>query len=348
MKCKFPLLLIFIALLKTTTAQTYNDPVSYMNAISTAETEMNANYMTYLSAVAHGRRARKVEKLRLKTVEGIQECKSKILSLPYYKGDASLKKSSVSYIDVVYYVFNDDYAKLVNKEEIAEQSFDEMQAYILLKEKIAQKLGEAFNKMHDSTLQFAYRNNVKLTSQRSELGDKMEIANKLQHYTNDMFLVFFKCNWMDSKLTEAINKKKINDAEQARNSLIKYAEEGLQALKSDSLRALSGDANLAIACAQVLNFYKSMAQNDVPKMTDMFIKEDNFSKLKKTFEAKSPKDRTKQDVDAYNKSVNDINVAVNTYNNTNNNVNKKRTEILTNWDNSQNQFNDVHMPYFKK
>ncbi|PZP48736.1 MAG: hypothetical protein DI598_09495, partial [Pseudopedobacter saltans] len=293
-------------------AQTYDNPVSYMNVISNAQNEMNANYMTYLSAAAHGRRARKVEKLRIKTVEGIQACKSKIVDLPYYKGDASLRKASMDYIDVVYYVFNDDYSKLVNKEEIAEQSFDEMQAYILLQEKIGEKLKNAFDKMHDSTTQFALRNNVKLlAAEKSELGDKMEIANKLQHYTNDIFLIFFKCNWTDSKLTDAINKKKINEAEQSRNSLIKYADEGLAALKSDSLRVFSGDGSLAIACAQTLNFYKSMAQNDIPKMTDMFIKEDNFSKIKKAFDSQSPKDRTKQDVDAYNKAVNEMNLAVN-------------------------------------
>ena len=57
----------------------------------------------------------------------------------------------MDYIKFCYNVFNDDYAKIVNLEDIAEQSYDEMQAYLLLQEKTNEKINEANDKMSDAS-----------------------------------------------------------------------------------------------------------------------------------------------------------------------------------------------------
>ena len=347
MRLIFTLFMFCLVISTTTHAQTFDNAGAYLDAISKAKMEMSAKYMTYLSAAAHGRRAKKVEKLRAQTVESISTSRSKINELPYFKGDNNLRKANMDYMQMLYYVFNDDYAKIVNMEDIAEQSFDEMQAYILLKEKTGEKLNEAYKKVSDSTKSFATKYGVKLIDGSSELGDKMEIAGKLNHYNNDIFLVFFKCNWQDGVLTKAINNKKVNDAEQARNALIKYADEGLAALKADTLKSFNGDRSLAIACAEVLNFYKTMAQNDVPKMTDMVLKEENFDKIKKAFDAKPKNTRVQADIDAFNKAVVDMNASIGVYNQTNNDVNKRRTNALNEWEKADKKFSDEHMPHYK-
>ena len=116
-------------------AQAIESPVDYMTAIENAHVEMNQRYMAYLSASSHGKRARKVEKLRIQALESITKSRYKTIEIPFYKGDNSLRQSSIDYIQMCYNVFNDDYARIVNMEDIAEQSFDDMQAYILLKQK---------------------------------------------------------------------------------------------------------------------------------------------------------------------------------------------------------------------
>src|SRR5579859_2592419 len=125
-------------------AQTQNpdNPGEYITAIDKARGDMDSKYMQYMSAAAHSRRARKIEKLRQEVLDNIQQCKTKTADLPYYKGDNSLRKGSINYIQLCYNIFNEDYKKVVNIEEVAEQSFDEMQAYLLLEEKINQKLRE--------------------------------------------------------------------------------------------------------------------------------------------------------------------------------------------------------------
>jgi hypothetical protein len=338
-------ILLFISSYQISFAQT-ESPVAYMNAISNAQLDMNQRYMAYVSAAAHGRRARKVEKMRQQTLESINNARYKTIELPIYKGDNSLRQSSIDYIKLCYNVFNDDYARIVNMEEIAEQSVDQMQAYLLLQEKTSEKLKQASDKMNEAEKAFAAKNNITLTEEKSELGDKMEIAGKLTKYNNHVYIVFFKCNWEDGEITKALNNKKVNDAEQARVALLNYVNEGLQALQADSLRAFMGDASLANACRQVLNFYKKMAETDLPKQIDFYLKQENFNKIKRAMDAKPNK--TQQDIDEYNKAVKEMNAGVNSFNQAVQNINTQRSTILNNWDAAEKAFNDTHMPYYKR
>jgi hypothetical protein len=64
----------------------------------------------------------------------------------------------------------------------------------------------------------------------------MGLAGKVNNYCDRLYIIFFKCNWEDGQLFSTLNAHKLNDAEQARNSMIAFAKEGLDALKADSLR----------------------------------------------------------------------------------------------------------------
>jgi hypothetical protein len=340
--------LILITLLSVsivTKAQDYDDhPGQYMDAIAKAHIDMDKQYMAYTSAAAHGRRARKVEKLRKQVLTAIDKSEDYTINLPYYKGDNSLRQASIDYIKMCYSIFNEDYEKIVNMEEIAEQSVDEMEAYILMKEKTDLKLKQAGASLHAATVAFAAKYNVNLVEGNDELGDKMAVAAKLHHYHNIIFIVFFKCNWEDNALTKAINDKKLNDAEQARTALIKYCNEGLAVL--DTCKGFEGDMALVNSCKSSLKFYKKMAETNVPKVTDFFVKEENFQKLKKNLDGKSSP--SKDEIDTFNKAVNDFNVAVNVYNQNNQEMNTSRNEMLAEWDKAGTEFYDTHMPHYKK
>ena len=336
--------LLFVLLFVTHgTSQDLANPGTYMTAVSNAQNDMDQKYMAYMSAAAHGRRARKLEKMRKQVLESITNSRYKITDLPFYKGDNTLRQSSIDYVALCYNVFNDDYGKIVNTEEIAEQSFDGMQQFILLQEKTNEKIKAASEKIHIAQKIFASKYNVNLIEGSSELGEKMAVASKLNHYRNQLYLIFFKCNWQDGQMTDAMNKKKVNDVEQSRSAVVRYANEGLLAL--DSLKFFMGDAALGNACKQMLRYYKNMGENDIPKLTEFYLKQENFDKLKKGFEAKST--RTKEDVDAFNKGVKEINAAVNDFNQTNNKVNKDRTQALNDWEKAEKEFADVHMPRYR-
>lgn len=324
-------------------AQNIDNPGDYVTAIGNAERGMSKTYLAYMSAVAHSGKASKVEKMRQKTVESIQNCKFKISDLPYYKGDNSLRKSSMEYVDMCYKVFNEDYAHIVNMEEIAEQSFDEMQFYILTLEKTNEKLQDAYAKLEQAQKDFAAKYNVSIIESKDELWNNMETASKVNHYKDQLYLIFFKCSWQDEQITNAINGKKLGNIEASRNALATYAKEGLLAL--DSLDHYKGDHSLAQACKQALLFYQKQAEKDLPKVTDFFLKEEQFNKINKAMDIKDQSSLTKKEIDAYNKALKEYNAGINEYNRLNNNINDSRMQVIDNWNNANNQFMDTHIPH---
>jgi len=344
---RFYLLLILACCsFEKVSSQVIENAGDYMTQLSAARVEMDQKYMAYISAAAHSRRARKVEKLRSQTLESIANAKSNTIGLPKYKEDNSLRQASIDYIQFCYRIFNDDYSKIVNMEEIAEQSVDQMQAYLLLEEKTSEKLEEASANLEKAVKEFAAKNEVTLVDTKNELFEKMASAGKINQYCDRLYILFFKCNWEDGQLFNALNAHKINDAEQARNSLIHFAEEGLIALKSDSLKNFQGNSGLANGCREALEFYLRMAKNDIPKLTDFYLKQENFDKIKKSMEAKGSS-RTRQDVDEYNKAVKEMNASVGSFNQLNQDLNKQRQEVSTNWEKSERGFKDDLMPYYK-
>lgn len=324
-------------------AQDLDNPGNYISAISKARGDMDSKYMQYVSYAAHGRRARKVEKLRLQVLDNIDQSRYKTTDLPYYKGDNSLRQAAIDYIKMCYIIFSEDYKKIVNMEELAEQSVDEMQAYLLLQDAINAKLQEAWSNLDKATNDFATKYNVILSKDETPLGAKMQAADHLDKYVNTVFLTFFKCNWEDNQMIKAMNDKKTGDMEQARNALSGYAKEGLKAL--DTVKPYEGDASLIAACRRSLQFYQKAADKDVPKLTDFYVKQEDFDKLKKALDAKGSS-RTKDDVDTYNKAVNDINASAKSFNQTNQQLNNDRTQTLNDWNDTEKKFTDEHMPHY--
>ena len=328
----------------TVHAQDMDNPGTYMGAVNKARGDMDTKYMQYLSYAAHGRRARKVEKLRQEVLDNITQSRYKTTDLPYYKGDNSLRQAAIDYIAMCYIIFSEDYKKIVNMEELAEQSVDEMQAYLLLQDKVNEKLNEAWTKLDKAYADFASKYHVTLTTEETPLGTKMDVANKLGKYTNTVYLIFFKSNWEDNQMVKAMNDKKVNDMEQARSALSSYASQGLKDL--DTVKPFEGDASLIESCRRALQFYQQAADKDIPKLTDFYMTQEEFNKLKAEMDNKGSS-RTKDDVNAYNKAVNDYNNSVKGFNQSNQKVNTGRAQAVNDWNDTEKKFNDEHMPHYR-
>jgi uncharacterized lipoprotein YehR (DUF1307 family) len=346
MKLKHLILVLFISSVAFQLQAQDDDPVAYMNLVTKAEEEANQKYLLYISTAAHSGRVKKIEKMRQQAIDGIINSRNKAIGLPFYKGDKALRQSSIDYLNFLYLVFTDDYKKIVNMEDIADQSFNEMQAYLLLQEKTGERLAEATAKRRLATKEFAAKYNINLVEEASENGEKQKKASDVIHYRNKIYLIYFKCNWQWGELNDAMKNNKVNDIEQARNALISYAKEGMAGL--DTLKNFAGDPSLANACRHALNQYKLMAEKDIPKMTDYFLKTENFEKVKRSFDAKPQNSRTKEDIDAYNKAVNEMNAGVNTFNSLAQSTNKTSNEIGETYSRADKDFADKHTPYFKK
>jgi len=335
------LTLLFILFIVKSYAQDFQNAGDYISYINKANEALTVKYLTYLSAVSHGKSARKVEKRRLEVVNAISDTRFNIAGMPPYKGDRTLKDTTVAYIKILYNVFNEDYGKIVNMEEIAEQSYDAMEAYLLAQDKAQEKLEQASEKQRHIQKKFASAHNVTLVETENDISTKMKIAEEVEQHYHEVYLVFFKCYKQEAYLMDATEKKNLLSVEQNLNSLQKFIEEGNQKLAA--MKGYNNDAALIQAGKQSLDFYKMEADKGTI-ISDFFLRQENFTKAKKLFDSKPAAKRTQQDVDQYNKAVNDINDTVNNYNSLNAELNKQRNKMLENWNNTVKRYMDTYVP----
>ncbi len=326
-------------------AQVFENASQYIDHIGTANQDLTLTYLSYISAAAHGKSARKVEKRRQEVLDKIYYTRQVVAAMLPWKGDRTYKDTTVAYLKLLETVFREDYAKIVNMEEIAEQSYDAMEAYLLAQQKAEEKLEEARLKQQETTRRFAKKNNVNLVDSEDATSIKGDKASDVIDYHNEIYLIFFKPYKQEAYLLAAFEKGDLVALEQNINSLEKISTENLE--KINAVKAFNGDASMIIATRDALNFYRSEAKQ-ARAMTEFYLKKDKFEKMKKAFDTKKQKDRTQQDIDEYNHGVNEWNQEVKDFNNLSQQLNKERTTVLNNWNKKSDKFMDEHMPVQKK
>lgn len=336
----FFLTLVLVTGISSAYAQ--SEAYQYLETIGNEFQEISQNSMSYTSAASHGKSARKVEKRRTELINSIKAAETRIRRMKPFAGDASLRDSVVAYLVIDRIVMTEDYGKILNMEEIAEQSYDAMEAYLLAKEKAEEKLEAAYDRVGEQQKFFANRNNIKIVEGTSKLGKKLEKSGRVISYHNKVYLLFFKSYKNEAYLMDALNKKDISAMEQTKNTLLMSAEQDLE--KLGPIPAFNGDNTLKTACQQMLAFYKMEASQKVPEMVNFLLKQENFEKMNKAIQAKRPADRSQTDIDNYNNAVKEFNAAVDKVNAMHNDLNKKRSALLEQWNNASENFLDKHVP----
>lgn len=336
----FFLTLVLVTGISSAYAQ--SEAYQYLETIGNEFQEISQNSMSYTSAASHGKSARKVEKRRTELINSIKAAETRIRRMKPFAGDASLRDSVVAYLVIDRIVMTEDYGKILNMEEIAEQSYDAMEAYLLAKEKAEEKLEAAYDRVGEQQKLFANRNNIKIVEGTSKLGKKLEKSGRVISYHNKVYLLFFKSYKNEAYLMDALNKKDISAMEQTKNTLLTSAEQDLE--KLGPIPAFNGDNTLKTACQQMLAFYKMEASLKVPEMVNFLLKQENFEKMNKAIQAKRPSDRSQTDIDNYNNAVKEFNAAVDKVNAMHNDLNKKRSALLEQWNNASENFLDKHVP----
>jgi len=334
------LFLIFIS--SKSFAQDFENPGTYIDFIGKQHQTIAKRFLAYNSASSHGKKASKVENLKSKLLDEIQESRMNISGMPSFKNDKAYRDSAVSFMKLYFNALNEDYSKIVNMQEIAEQSYDKMEAYLLAKEMVDKKMDDASGALHEVQKKFAADHNVNLVDGKNEIGEMMMKVNETGSYYRPIYLLFFKSFKQEAYMMDAIEKKNINGIEQNKNTLLQYSQEGLA--KLEKFTSFKGDNSLLVNCKRLLEFYVKESTEKIPLVSDYFLKEEAFEKMKKEFDKKS--EPTKEDVAAFNKMVKEVNSAVNTYNSNNNVLNQTRSQLLDNWNSAVDAYFDNHMPTY--
>jgi len=159
--------------------------VDHMRQLSDREQVLSTKYMSYMSEVAHGHRARKMEKRRQELIGTLREAIQEGGKLRPYKGDASLRDAYKKYWSVLLSIFTDDYGKIMDMEEVAERSYDAMEAILLIQEKADETVDSAYSDVAKAYTAFAEKHKVTLIEgEQSQLSNKLNNTGKVNHYLN--------------------------------------------------------------------------------------------------------------------------------------------------------------------
>ena len=314
-------------------------PGEYMSELAENYKQINKDTWDYIRQASRGRNASKVEKRRSELATTLKQAKYEASKKPGYQGDKSLRDAYASYLGLTYLSVNDEYRKIVDLERIAEESYDAMEAYLLTKERVNQKMDSAYQQLKKAQNDFAATYNVNLVEGSSRISKKLSNASVINAYDNSIFLIFFKSNFYEGEMINAQNEGKVGDMEQFRQTLEIVSQEGMEELKK--VDSYEGDNSLKEACFSMLEFYYGEAVRYAPKQIDFYQKSDKMQTASKIFQSKKQKDLTQAEINDYNNSVNEYNTAVKTFNETNEYLNKFRTKRL-------NNFNQTRQNFFNK
>jgi hypothetical protein len=321
------------------------DANKYMQTISGEFRDITSDMWDYTSAVAHGKSARKVEHRRKDVLKSNLDAQKKIQKLPDFEGDKSFRDSVISFLQLNYHIINYDYAKIVDMEAIAEESYDAMEAYLAAQEQANQKL-KISNDMVDSQQKiFCANHKINLIEGKDKTSAKLAEASKVFNYYNKIHLVFFKAYKQEVYMIDAMNKNDVNALKQNADALAKIAGQGLKQI--DTLKAFKGDNTLIQTSKELMGFYLWEAKDKSPVLLNFSVKKENFEKIKANFDSK-PKDSLKKgDVDEYNNGVSEYSKASNEYNAVNQELNVKRTTLLNKYNVTVASFLDRQVPKYK-
>jgi uncharacterized protein YlxW (UPF0749 family) len=342
MKLKL-LLIFFFATSSNLFAQEFKSAVDYLTFIEKEQGLISKSTWKYTTAVAHSKSARRIDNTRKQLVKSIEAAQKKISALKDgYKGDVEYKNQVLQYLDVCKININEEYSKLIDMQEVAEQSYDAMEAYLLMRDLINEKLDAENEKVENAFRSFALKYQITVTNGSSELGEKIRLSNEVFDYHTALYLIFFKVNFTDANLSMSIEKKDMSAIQQNAGTLIQYADEGLEKIKT--IKPYKGDASMINITKKAMEFYKKQAQQYVPKIVSFLMFNDKFENAKKTLEAKNAKDRTKEEIDNFNIMVKQVNKEIETYNKVNSTNNQEKNNLLNEWNTTGENFISGHVP----
>lgn len=342
MPSKIRTILLFCALFTaiSSEAQVFNHPVEYLNFLGAQSVKVSEDMWDYTRTISKGKGARKIENRRKDLLNQLSVSIKAVRARPAFNKQEYLKVAYVSYYQTNINLLNEDYAKLMNMEEIAEKSYDAMEQYIMIQEKANAKLGESADSLNANVQKYAAQNKIILTDEQTKTSKRLKRASEAFAYYQPIYLIMFKAMVQENNFLAAYNSNKTTEAEQAKSALLTYSTEGLNALAAKP--AYNNDAKLKAACGKLLTYYKAESETLFGEMLSHKMKDANFQKLNAAFSKKKKNELTQEEVNEFNAAVTDLNQSGKNMNSKLDKGNMDRKKELDGWNGAVEDFLKKH------
>ncbi len=311
-----------ILVLMITLAIAQDNPGDYMTELASNYDQINKDTWDYVRQTSRDRGANRVEKKRTELAQTLRTAKYEAGKVKSYLGDNSLKLAYVNYLNLTYLLINDNYKQIVDMERIAEESYDDMEAYLQMKEQVNAKMDSASEVLNRAQTEFANKYAIRLTSDDSRISKKLNAYGRLNSYYNKVYLLFYKSYFYEGKMLNAIALDNIGDMEQYRQTLEITSKEGMEAMVK--IAAFNGNEDFKNACYKMLEFYYGEAVRYMPGQIEFFSTKDRMDTMAKNFQSK--KKPSQQEVKEYNDMIVEYNSSIAGFNETNEYLNKYRSK----------------------
>jgi hypothetical protein len=311
--------------------------VQYMDKISKEFTKISEETWDYTRAVAHNKKAKQIESRRRDMLNANRAGLIKVKNMQPFNGDASYRDSTIRYLELSYAVLNNDYSKIVDMEEISEQSYDAMEAYMTAQEIANDKLEAAFEVASQGQKDFAKNNNINLVDNETETAQKLEKASEVFKFYNKIYLLFFKPYKQEMYLLDAQAKGDINAMKQNQEALKNLSKEAIEKLKT--VKPYRNNTTLKAAVGDVFDFY-IYESTKISALIDFYLAKEKFDKLKTALDKKGQSSATPAEINEFNAALKEYNKSIAGFNNINNDLNTKRATYLDRWNNAVSRYLD--------
>ncbi|WP_299381291.1 hypothetical protein [uncultured Lacinutrix sp.] len=322
-------------------AQSFDSALEYLEFIGKEQETVTKNTWKYTKAVAHSKSDKSISKKREVLIKTVERAIAKIEKAKGFDGE-DYKNNVLNHMRLNESLLKKEYADIIDMKAVAEQSYDLMEAYILAQELADEKMMESQVDYEKNFYAFADKHKINIVESDNDLGKKMAISNKVFDHTNALYLIFFKVYINEVYLWEAIEKSDVSGIQQNTNALNQAAKDGLEILKTTE--PYKTDKSLILAYKAVFNFFVDESENKIPTIADYLILKEDFETIKTTIDKTPEKKRTKEQIDAYNKKIKDINKAGTNYNKVNDALNNNRQKVFLKMEESKSKFLSRHVP----
>lgn len=336
------LVILFLLLsFKALEAQSFKNASDYLDFIAGEQDEIVKDMWRYTKTVAHGRSDRNIGRRRKNLLKTIDEAIIKIKKADGF-GSSDYKSKVLRHMQFNKNLLNQDYAKILDMKEVAEQSYDAMEAYILAQEMADQKMEESQQQYEEDLYTFASANNIEIIENDSDLGNKMKISNEVFGYYSDLYLIYFKVFINEIYLMDALERSDVSAIQQNANALHSAAVKGLTILENQE--SYNGDKSIIKATQNAFEFFIEESSDKIPQITEFLILNEDFEKIRNTLDQMDERKRTNEQIDNYNKKVKEVNEGIKNYNVVNADLNNKRQIVINKLNQVNAEFLDRHVP----
>lgn len=284
---KKTVLLLFLAASALVRAQ--ESPVEFYNSIIEAQNKVVKKSQHYTSVAVHSENDNEIERARKDVVKQIEKSINEVKAIKPFKGDGKLKDEALEILKRELDAYTLDFNEAAMLKKSSKQTFEAMEKYYASQDKAEAKIDAAIADFKKAQLRFAdkYQFTIEENEESLKQADKMARLNK---YTRQVFLNYFKAFRDFNLFVDAFNSQKASAIENARQNLLKSSTES--AAKIKELGSFDGDAGYANAGIKLMELYKKMAETDFAEVSELMKKGDK---------------RTNEDVDKINKVIGKMN-----------------------------------------